>query len=467
MKWKLTSRFLTAIIITIVLSLFAVYLFFTLFFYRGNPDTATFLPVEAPTMTLDFEKYLAYTDGQFRIEKEGIQQLKKTESWVQVLDENGTVVFEKYAPEAAPAHYTPAKLIFYHKYGGAIKGNTIFVGTADRGEREFSYIMGFPVEKVSKAGSFTFSPETIQKDLFRMFLIIVGVIVLIATVIGYLFSRKMATPLLKIIRAIQGLASGTYEGGLKEKGLYKEVYKNLNGLSATLKANEIERQRLEKVREEWITNITHDVKTPLASIKGYSEMLMEYETDLTPDEKLQYTRIIQEKANYIEGLTEDLKITYQLNQSVLPLKKEKGNLTDTIRETIISILNHPGYEEVPIHFESESEEIIFYYDEKLIQRMLSNLIYNAIVHNPAGTDIEVSVANHNGIFLTIKDNGAGIEEAEIDRLFERYYRGTNTGEAHKGSGLGMAIAKQIIEAHDGSVEIKSAPDVGTEITITF
>ena len=102
---------------------------------------------------------------------------------------------------------------------------------------------------------------------------------------------------------------------------------------------------------------------------------------------------------------------------------------------------------------------------KLIKRAINNIIYNSLVHNDEDTSIIIKVYKDDNTHIFIKDNGKGISEDEIKYIFERYYRGTNTGEAHKGSGLGMAIVKEIINAHNGDIQINSELGVGTEIEI--
>jgi|GEM_PF-1324430 len=114
-----------------------------------------------------------------------------------------------------------------------------------------------------------------------------------------------------------------------------------------------------------------------------------------------------------------------------------------------------------------NSEIIYCFDETLLKRALNNLIYNALIHNPADTEIHVALQAGNKISITIEDNGNGMSAEEVDKLFQRYYRGTNTEEKAEGTGLGMAIAKQIIEIHDGEIHVESQKNAGTMITITF
>ena len=107
-------------------------------------------------------------------------------------------------------------------------------------------------------------------------------------------------------------------------------------------------------------------------------------------------------------------------------------------------------------------------DKVLMQRVLNNLIYNALVHNDKNISIVVSVYKKDKIYISISDNGNGISEKDLENIFDRYYRGTNTGEAHKGSGLGMSIAKEIVNAHNGDITINSILGKGTDInTISY
>lgn len=118
-----------------------------------------------------------------------------------------------------------------------------------------------------------------------------------------------------------------------------------------------------------------------------------------------------------------------------------------------------------MNFYPEDENIKAFVDKKFLKRALGNLILNAIIHNKDSVQIDISIYKKNRIHITIKDNGRGISEKDLKYIFERYYRGTNTSSSIEGSGLGMAISKQIIDAQDGSINIESALGKGTTINI--
>lgn len=159
----------------------------------------------------------------------------------------------------------------------------------------------------------------------------------------------------------------------KEKRICKEVYKNINNLSEQLKSNEEERKRLDNIREDWISNISHDIKTPLVSIKGYAEILADGKYGFGAGEIKEYSKIIESKSNYIKELIDDLNLSTRLKNKTLNLNLEITNIVSLIREVIIDILNNPKTKDVNIDFVASSELIENNIDEVLIKRVITNL----------------------------------------------------------------------------------------------
>ncbi len=470
MRWKITGQILGLLAIVLPVMYISLLVFTVLLFGRwGNlSGTKGLLSNQAGQMTLDFEPNLQYKDGQFSVEPQKLDELRKLGAWLQVLDENGSEVYQQFKPASAPTHYTPAELILDYRYSGAIKdetqGYTIYVARATRGERTFSYILGFPDREVVKT-VLAINPLNFVTNIAKVLIGAVAIVTLVITVLAYFYGSHLATPLAQIIEGIQRLARYDYAQGYRESGVYAPVFGSLNKLAGTLQSHEAERLRLETAREEWIANVSHDVKTPLSSLKGYAELLSDTEYHFDEEEVRKYARIILNKSVYMDRLVEDLRLTYRLKNAALPLEKQRLNLVVLLREAVIDLLNDPRYSEAPLRFEPCTEQIWFEGDARLLQRAFTNLMLNALVHNPPGTPVTVSVEAAEQIHIVFQDQGKGIPPEEIERLFERYYRGTNTGEAHKGSGLGMAIARQVIEAHGGSVQVSSKPGEGTRIEV--
>lgn len=466
MKWKVTAQFLLFMVLCLLFSFFVFIALNILLLYSDFGNRDNLIPYQSPShYTIEYEKNIEFKNGEISIAEDKLTGLEQGKIWIQVLDENGTEIYSKFKPKKVPAHYTPAELIHYHKFTGALEHSTIFVGMLERGNQHLSYIMGFPEDVIGKAFIY-YRTETLLKDMLILFSLTAIIVTVIALIFGYAFSHRLAKPLVKMIEGIQSLAKGNFSLIFKPKGIYKNVFQNLNELSSILKSNEIERNKIEKMREDWVTNITHDIKTPLASIKGYSELLQDKDYILDDVERERYVDIVLDKSHYIERLIEDLNLTYKLKSTSVPIKKVEENLVEVLRESVIKILNHPRYEDTHLEFSTEIESYPYFCDKILLQRTFSNLIFNAIVHNPPDTFIAISVKKDvNQVRIIIEDEGNGIPEDELEDLFVRYYRGTNTGEMHKGSGLGLAIAKQIIEAHGGSIQVESKLGDGTKVEV--
>ena len=188
---------------------------------------------------------------------------------------------------------------------------------------------------------------------------------------------------------------------------------------------------------------------------------------LSNDDVKKYGEIILRNAQNVETIVENLNFTYQLKNGMFPINRKEGNITRLLKEVIISILNHPQYEDRNIIFNCSESRVNFNFDNTLLTRAFTNLLYNSVIHNSSDTIIKVSIKKEDKIYIKIEDNGKGMSEEDVKKLFERYYRGTNSSVSVKGSGLGMAIAKQIIEAHEGKINVESKLNIGTNIEIEF
>ena len=459
MKWRILLRYLSILILSVVI-VFIINIYLAYIFTDQGPwSTAT-------EFTLDFQQYIFTEGGRPAVSQAGIDALESYRAWIQILNEEGYEVYSWNKPEEALEHYTPSEMVFYNIYTGAIEDYTTFSGTAVIDGYKWSYIIGFPMEWVAKY-NYVYSPDNLKSYLLLMLATFIIVPIIVFIVMGYIFGRSLTNPVMQIIEGIQQLARGEYDRRWPEKGLYHEVYGSLNNLAKTLKTNEAERQNIEKMREESMQNLSHDLKTPLASIKGYGELLTDEHYQFTEQEMKSYANIITQKAQYMEELLEDLKLTQVLKRGLIPLNRKNEDLVSLLRDITIDILNNPHYENRKIFFTPQQEHIVFPLDKSLMQRAFANLIHNAVVHNHEDTEIHISIKKTDRIYVKIQDNGKGIAQDELDNSFDRYYRGTNTDENHQGSGLGLAIAKQIIEIHGGTIEVESTLDVGTLVTVTF
>lgn len=335
--------------------------------------------------------------------------------------------------------------------------HTYFIGEYEG----YSYLIGVPNSN-EKREVFMLNPATIIMYASQFFGVIIIVDLIIAAVIGFLFSTILTKPVNRIIERINELKERQFHTEKpKRPGIYNRVFANLNNVSTTLQEHERERIKLEKMRNDWISNVSHDIKTPLSSIRGYAELLGN--DNVSSHERLKYAEVIERQSLYMKELLDDFNLTMRLRNHEMPLQRQDTNMEGFVREMVIDLLNDPQFGSSQIHFYSENSELSWKIDQHLMKRALLNFMYNALIHNDENVEVFVNVTEDA---ITIHDNGKGISPEDQDQVFDRYYRGTNTGHI-RGTGLGMAIARDIIVAHGGEVELAGQVGKGTNIKISF
>ncbi len=412
--------------------------------------------------TKEFSHYIVFAkDGTPLINQSGLKLLQENNLWVQIIDTNGDEIQTFDKPSEILSHHSPSSLI--NLYQNGTEKYSVFFGSLQWGDKEWTYLIGFPLP-ISKIILY------VNKDRFATFKPIVFVILsimLLALVLStFIYGLIMARQIKKIRKNIRAIASRTYIPTTSNDS-FSEIYEELNTLNSEIKSTDEARAKDEKLREEWITHITHDLKTPLSPIKGYAELISTLDSEIDPYELRRYGHILLKNTAYAEGLINDLKLTYQLKNQMLPLHKQTQNIVRFTKELLVDLLNNPEFELRDVSFYSSSEILELAFDEMLLKRALNNLLINALIHNSKDTQIAVSVQAGDSIAIIIQDNGYGMTQEELEHLFVRYYRGENTAAKPEGSGLGMAIAKQIIQLHGGSISAKSERGSGTCMTITF
>ncbi|MCK1997116.1 HAMP domain-containing histidine kinase [Psychrobacillus psychrodurans] len=291
---------------------------------------------------------------------------------------------------------------------------------------------------------------------------------------SFWIGSRFGRPVLYFLKRIEKLAKQDYEvlddrklrnhktGRLKRKyRVYEDIDQSLSHLAFTQEANERKIMQTEKLREDWITGLSHDLKTPLSSIYGYSTMLSSDNYAWSNEEVKSFAKIMQEKSTYMNALIEDLTYTYQLKNNAISIEKINVNLFEFVK----AYSSKSVWKDIQDPIGDEGAQV--YIDPKLFERVLDNLVGNAIKHTPEGTKVLLIIEqNKDNVLLTIQDEGKGIPIEELENLFNRYYRGTNTTTEVSGTGLGLAIAKQLVEAHNGDIQVESS-EFGTIVTITL
>lgn len=443
-------------------TLLAVCCLFAMLITAPAPDGKTVRSDWAKNFTQDFEDYIIFIDRSPQIKQTGIERLQDTHVGAQILDTAGNEVYAYQKPDHAQDSYSSTELLQLHQTGHVdTEAVTSFVGIATADGKDYAYILHFPMN-IQKVTMYLNGERFAGGK--RIVFFAIGILLAAVIVLGLVYGLLTTKTIRRLVTSIREISERCYIP-VKADGAFGDLYHSLNELAAGAKASDKLREETECMRREWISNITHDLKTPLSPIRGYAEILYG-DTEKSVADCRRYAGIMLKNAAYMENLIDDLKLTWQLEQDMLPINRQEQDMIRFLRELSIDILNRPEYESRTILFEGMDEPAFFPFDEKLFTRAFQNLIINAFVHGNTDTEVALQIgASENGLNIILSDNGSGMSAAEAERLFERYYRGTNTESKAEGTGLGLAIAKSIIELHGGAISVSSAPGAGTSFLI--
>lgn len=228
-----------------------------------------------------------------------------------------------------------------------------------------------------------------------------------------------------------------------------------------------ELKKLEQMRKDFVANVSHELKTPITSIKGFSETLLDGAMD-DPETLKSFLDIILKESDRLQSLIQDLLELSKIEKQGFQLFVEEVEVAGLI-EDVIPILKEkakPKDISLQADFESRGTAEV---DSYRLKQVFINLISNAITYTPRGGNVSVKVQDdQDKVYVKVKDNGMGISQEELPRIFERFYRVDKARSRNSGgTGLGLAIVKHIIEAHEGDIEVESELEKGTTFTVTL
>ena len=265
----------------------------------------------------------------------------------------------------------------------------------------------------------------------------------------------------------------------KEEMYYKYILpqKSMDEVRADVEAwgeqrrKEIELLRKDETfRKEFLQNLSHEFKTPVFAIQGYVDTLLQGAMD-NPEVSKSFLEKAGKNVQRLVNLIQDLDEISKLERGEIRLNKQNFVIQDLIREAFDSLSIMAEQQNISFNFKKGCEKpFLVYADKEKIRQVIINLIENSVKYGKHGGHVVASVYNTDGqnILVEISDDGMGISEKNLDRIFERFYRGPEGRSRDvQGSGLGLAICKHIIEAHGHSIHVRSKPDVGTTIGFTL
>lgn len=288
------------------------------------------------------------------------------------------------------------------------------------------------------------------------FYIMIAVIFLVISAV-YFLTRKKAKYIKEICHGIKIISGGDLNYRIKLKGS-DELYvlaKEINNMSDNLKCQMEEERTAENLKSELITNVSHDLRTPLSSLTAYLQLANDNKTSSLNKQK--YTKIAEKKAGKLKDLIEDLFEYSKLESGGIKLQKNQANLIEIIEQSIGELSLQAKDKNINFNKNFAASSIVLNIDSGKMARVFENIISNAIKYSPEGSIINIYVSEKDSKVTVSIQNTSDIElSKDIARIFERFYR-CNKSRSLKtqGSGLGLAIAKSIVELHNGHIYAKA------------
>lgn len=290
--------------------------------------------------------------------------------------------------------------------------------------------------------------EATVSTLRLQLLVITGIMVLLATLLAIIISRRIAHPIAQLNQSAKVLAKGNYATEFHGSGFLE-----IKELSDTLNTAASELSQVDRMRRELMANVSHDLRTPLAFIYSYAEMMHDFPLEVTPEQ----SQVIMDETKRLTTLVNDMLDISSLEAGKVKLKKAEYNLTASLRKTIARL----GEYRCQLVFAPEVELYVCA-DEIKITQAFYNLLLNAVTHSEGKPVAVRQIVHGESVRIEVQDQGHGIEAADLPYIWERYYQ---VDKKHQrptmGTGLGLAIAKQIIELHEGEYGVESAVGQGS------
>ena len=292
------------------------------------------------------------------------------------------------------------------------------------------------------------------------------ILVFTALSIGLWIYRSIATPLVKLKKATQNIKEGNLDFVLEVEGddEFSELCRDFEEMRKRLKESAEEKVLMDKENKELISNISHDLKTPITAVKGYVEGIMDGVAD-TPEKMDRYVKTIYNKTNEMDHLINELTFYSKIDTNRIPYTFSKLNVEDYFSDCAEEVgleLETRGIELVYANYVESGVQVIA--DGEQIRRVIHNIISNAIKYmdKPKGI-IQIRVKDVGDfIQVEIEDNGKGIAAKDLPSIFDRFYRTDVSRNSSKGgSGIGLSIVKKILEDHGGKVWATSRLGIGT------
>lgn len=327
-------------------------------------------------------------------------------------------------------------------------------------KREATRIVGVPIEITNESYALfihlNYGEEL--KGIKRGIGLSLFLVLLIGSLLISLASRHFVNPIKKLTYAAREMARGNFAVRLKSKNKDEvgELITSFNHM-----ASEVE--KIDKMREDFVSSVSHEIQSPLTSIRGFTKAIRD---EVVPKQnQKEYLDIIYQETERLSRLSDNLLRLASLNSEHHPYRPEMYRLDEQIRRTVLA--TEPQWQQKNLHISLELESLQVFADQDLFEQVWLNLITNAIKYSANNGTIDIELKQTNvGMQVSIRDFGKGIPEAAIPHLFDRFYKVDKArSSVVAGNGLGLSIVKKILSIHNCSIEVVSKEEKGSTFSV--
>lgn len=382
-----------------------------------------------------------------------LDSLIKLGGWVEELDEAYRVVATHGEKKTMPEQYTLEELFELTD----LDGNSAYIGfwvTAENVDKQFLCMYDRRVMQVNLTVILNELNEVegAEGRGFSFMWLTLVLIVADVLVLSLYLKRKIKRPLDELVAGMESLKAGRGDVKLhiKTEAEFEQIVDTFNLMAEQLESEKAEKNRLIQRKNQMLLELSHDIRTPIATIKSYANAL---EAGIVPQEKLQnYYHTIDVKADRVQALSEDMFLMLKMDTADYQVHKEQTNLSEYLRQLCAEYYDE--IEEAGFEFQIDipEEEYIMQLDKALFARVIGNLLNNAKKYNKSGKRIGMElVKEEESLIITVSDDGTAISKELADQMFTAFIRGDAARKTDGGTGLGLAISRLIVEKHGGEL----------------
>ncbi|MEW9096866.1 MAG: HAMP domain-containing sensor histidine kinase [Clostridiaceae bacterium] len=457
----------------LISSLIMFFIFLVFFFGTIAMWVTLYFPINM-MMSSEDSKLVAENIISKEYKEIDVEEILKVNGWIEILDKDLKVVHTKGKAEVKRSQYSRDeldKMLIKMSAQDMFTQEKFIYSIAYDKENDFYLLVYLPNDKYFNNG-IKKSPVFISVRLFFITAILLYIIIFTIIMIIYakLTSRNLTKPLKELMNGVKSISKGDYSARINVRS--RNEFGNL-GYAFNLMVEKIEEERKlkeksEENRRRLIMDISHDLKNPLVSIRGYSNLLVNNH-NLDEEERIKYLNIIEKNSIRINDLITDLFELSKFESIDFELSLKKENICEFLRELIAIYIPTMEEKNIEYNFAIPEKAIYANFDYYSLDRAIGNLISNSIRYNPPNTKLNIEVEEFENIVkIVVQDNGIGIPKDLSEDIFNPFVRvDTSRNSRSGGTGLGLTITKTIVEKHGGRVYLESDIDKGCKFTIVL